>query len=89
MSVLQIAGKAFTKQFLSTVQTGNGAQQTIPHGLGRVPDQIVLIPQAGITSISQTATADATNVYVTATNTGTYVVLAVSSPRGSLNSGVN
>lgn len=90
-SVVQVAGKAYTKQFVSAVLTGTGSQQTIAHGLGRTPDQVelaVLVASAGF-SVLQTAAPDATNIYVTATSTVEYQVKATSTPRGLQASGVN
>jgi hypothetical protein len=58
--------------------TGNGAQQTIIHGLTGIPDTIMVIVQDSSTaSYTLAATpADATNIYVTVTNGKKYQVLA-------------
>ena len=57
---------------------GTGAQQTIAHGLGFTPQRVWLAPYdtsvAG--TVSETAAADATNLYITATNLLNYRVVA-------------
>ena len=53
--------------------TGTGAQQTIAHGLGITPNIVYITPTAtGAVETSQTAAADATNIYLTVTNLKTY-----------------
>lgn len=39
------------------------APVTLPHGLGRVPNSISLVPQTGVL-VFQQAAADATNIYL-------------------------
>lgn len=49
--------------------TGNGAQQTIAHGLSRTPTLVMLTPQATAgTRPSVTAASGSTNIFVTAGN---------------------
>jgi len=95
-TTIAVAGRAVTKQFVSAVETGTGAQQSIAHGLGRTPEQVLiiltLVPLADVAaafSVVQSAAPDATNVYVTATSGVEYQVFAISSPRGLLASGVD
>lgn len=57
----------------SGTSTGTGAQQTIAHGLATTPNRIFLSESTtGGALAYQSAAADATNIYVTATNTKTY-----------------
>ena len=59
----------------SGTSTGTGAQQTIPHGCAFTPtyDQVFLSERStGGALAYQSATPDATNIYVTATNLKTY-----------------
>jgi len=68
------------KQFLSALQTGNGAQQSIAHGLGAVPVGVLVscADNSGSTNVFTVAegTHDATNVKVTVTTGAKYKVLA-------------
>ncbi len=63
--------------FTSAEQTGTGAAQAIPHGLGVVPSRILVVP-SNIPSGggALTYTADAINVTVTATTGTKYYVYA-------------
>ncbi len=79
-STLQVAGRAKSLQFVSATITGNGSEQATAHGLGATPDQVVIIPQVGVTSISEGA-HDGTDVNVTVNNGGTYKILAVKSKK--------
>lgn len=68
-------------RFVSAIETGTGAQQSIPHGLGIVPAQVTLALVGGPAAYSQpvmtqSAPADATNVYVTCTTGWEYQVTA-------------
>lgn len=68
------------KLFLSAVQTGNGSQQSIAHGLGAVPAGVLVtcVDNSG-SSYAFTVTEgthDATNVKVTVTTGAKYKVLA-------------
>lgn len=67
--------------FVSAEQTGTGAAQNIAHGLGVVPNKVVIVPTdtAPATTGAYTATQgahDATNVIVTVTSGKKYVVMA-------------
>ena len=65
--------------FLSTSQTGTGSPQTIAHGLGDTPFNVLIVP-IDTTSVSGTYTtsytANSTDVIVTATSGLVYVVSA-------------
>lgn len=64
------SGYATTK---SGTSTGTGAQQTIAHGLAAAPTRVLLSESTtGGALAYQSAAADATNIYITATNTKTY-----------------
>lgn len=66
--------------FKSSEQTADGSQQTIAHGLGRVPKIVIpslTLALAGATTVIESAAADATNVYITGTNTAKYIVWAL------------
>jgi hypothetical protein len=53
--------------------TGTGAQQTIAHGLAKVPTTVILSERTtGGALAYQSAAADATNIYVLAVNAKTY-----------------
>lgn len=66
-------------KFQSTVQTGTGSQQSIPHGLGVVPS-LVLVSVYNNDSLTAFSVVegshDATNLYVTATSGISYKVIA-------------
>ena len=68
------------KQFLSAVQTGTGAQQSIAHGLGAVPAGVLAscADNSGSTNVFTVTegTHTATNVVVTVTTGAKYKVLA-------------
>jgi hypothetical protein len=68
------------KQFLSAVQTGNGALQSVAHGLGAVPAGVLvsLADNSGSANafVVTEGAHDATNVKVTVTNAAKYKVLA-------------
>ncbi len=69
-------------KFVSATETGTGAQQAIPHGLGVVPSQVMLALVGGPAAYTQptmteSQAADATNVYVTCTTGWEYQVLAL------------
>jgi len=51
--------------------TGNGAEQTIAHGLVAQPNDVSVIPDVTGTTVSE-PWADATNIYVTVTNAKAY-----------------
>ena len=67
--------------FVSDALTGDGSEETIPHSLGRVPAivlPVVIDNQAeGDEVLSISSSADATNVYITATTNVIYKVLAM------------
>ena len=68
------------KQFLSAVQTGNGAQQSIAHGLGAAPSGVLVScadnsGSANVFTVTE-GTHDATNVKVTVTTSAKYKILA-------------
>jgi len=68
------------KQFLSAVQTGNGSQQSIAHGLGAVPTGVLVscVDNSGSSNVF-TATEGvhtASNLLVTVTTGAKYKVLA-------------
>jgi len=52
--------------------TGTGSQQTIAHGLYTTPSIVILSPTSGGADPYESASADATNIYVTCTNGETY-----------------
>lgn len=55
------------------VGTGNGSQQTVAHGLAAAPTKVMLSEYTtGGALAYQSAPADATNIYITATNAKTY-----------------
>lgn len=64
--------------FKSTEQVGNGSEQDIAHGLGRVPSLVIVQPTelTGIGSIVE-GTHDGTNVKVTAVSGDKYKVIAL------------
>jgi len=68
------------KLLLSAVQTGNGSQQSIAHGLGAVPAGVLVtcVDNSGSSNAftATEGTHDATNVKVTVTNLAKYKVLA-------------
>lgn len=70
------------KLFTSTEQTGSGAQQTMRHGLGKLPTGVLVsvteLPDAAAeTGFDVTEGAhDSTNLYITVTNTVKYKVFA-------------
>jgi hypothetical protein len=68
------------KQFLSTVQTGTGAQQSIAHGLGAAPAGVLVtcVDNSGSSNAFTVTegTHDATNVKVTVTSGAKYRVMA-------------
>jgi hypothetical protein len=68
------------KLFLSAVQTGTGAQQSIAHGLGAVPAGVLAscTDNSGSTNVFTVTegTHTATNVLVTVTTGAKYKVLA-------------
>ena len=68
------------KQFLSTVQTGTGASQSIAHGLGAAPAGVFVscADNSGSSNAFVVAegTHDATNVKVTVTTGAKFKVLA-------------
>ena len=51
---------------------GTGAQQTIAHGLSATPTNIVLTPRVSGMTLYESQIPDATNIYITATNTNAY-----------------
>ena len=66
--------------------TGTGAEQTIAHGLGRVPDLVFAIGQAGNNGSGAAGTQTATILYgthtatdlkVTVTSGSTYLIIAL------------
>lgn len=76
-----IAGAIGRAQFVSAEQTGNGAAQSIAHGLGLTPRAVLVIPTdtapatvGAYTAVEGTHTA--TNVVVTVTNGKKYKVVA-------------
>lgn len=64
------------KQFLSTVQTGTGASQSIAHGLGATPSAVVVVPQDNTATSIVEGAHDATNVKVTVTTGSHFKVMA-------------
>jgi len=64
--------------FKSTVTTGNGSNQQIAHGLGRLPTFVIVIPQtSSATGVSVVeGTHDSTNIVVNAPATTTFRVIA-------------
>jgi len=66
--------------FVSTEQTGNGAQQSIAHGLGVVPSKVVAFmtgnPASPGASSIVAGTHDATSCLFTVTSNFKYVVMA-------------
>lgn len=78
-TVLQTAGRASSKVFLSAELTGNGSSQSTPHGLGRIPTIVLVIPQGGGAASITYGTPDATNVKATVSNGAKYRVLAIES----------
>jgi hypothetical protein len=68
------------KQFLSPVQTGTGAQQSIAHGLGAVPAGVLVscVDNSGSSNVFTVAEGahTATNLLVTVTTGAKYKILA-------------
>jgi len=66
--------------FVSAEQTGSGAQQSIPHGLGVAPSKVVAFmtgnPASPGASSIVAGTHDATNCLFTVTSNFKYIVLA-------------
>ena len=71
--------------YFTTASTGTGSEQSLTHGLGRIPDLVLVIPYAGNNgsgaSGTQTATIlegthTSTAVKVTVTSGSTFKVLA-------------
>lgn len=56
----------------SGTSTGTGAQQTIAHGLATTPDRVFLSNEDDGANPYQSASADATNIYITAVDTKKY-----------------
>lgn len=80
MAIIEGATKR-AKAFTSTEQTGNGASQSVAHGLGAVPTRVTIIPTdtAPATTGAYTAVEGAhtsTNVLVTVTTGKKYKVHA-------------
>ncbi len=79
---IKLAGQAQeSDKFVSATETGTGVQQSIPHGLGVIPSQVMLALVGGPAaytqpSLTQSLAADATNVYITATTGWEYQVFA-------------
>lgn len=73
-----IDGAVGRAQFISTEQTGTGAEQSIAHGLGVTPRAVLvaLTGHGAVTVDIAEGTHDATNVKVTVTNGVTYKVVA-------------
>lgn len=64
--------------FISSEQTGTGAAQAIPHGLGVSPNVVAVIPtKIGSDGAEITSTKGSTNINVTATTGAKYIVLAI------------
>lgn len=57
----------FKGQIKTGTGTGNGASQTIAHGLTGTPNFVSVVPTASGTSVTGLY-ADSTNVYLTVTN---------------------
>jgi len=72
--------KRSRKVFLSAEQTGTGAEQSIPHGLGVTPALVLIIITGSPTTYAALTvtegTHDATNVKVTVTTDWKYKVYA-------------
>jgi hypothetical protein len=62
--------------FVSTLQTGTGAEQSIAHGLGAVPTHVLIINYEEATTATEGAHTD-TNVVVTVTNGKSFKVIAI------------
>lgn len=60
-----------------TGRTGNGSQETIPHGLGRRPVFIFAQVDDEATATATLGVSDSTNILVTVTNGKTYSILAL------------
>ena len=68
-------GNSLYKVFAKLSGTGNGAQQNVAHGLATTPNVVIPVANStGCTELSETAAADGTNVYITATNAKDYSV---------------
>jgi hypothetical protein len=70
--------------FVSTEQTGNGSAQNVAHGLGVVPDKVLVVPTdtSPATTGAYTLTLgahDATNVVATVTTGKKYMAFAIGS----------
>jgi hypothetical protein len=66
--------------FKSTEQTGDGTEQSIAHGLGRVPALVIVVPTNSSDTTAYTfveGTHTSTNVLVTATTGAKYKVIAL------------
>lgn len=65
-------------EFKSTEQTGNGAEQSVAHGLAKKPDQVLIIPSnlTGGAYVVTEGNHDSTNVKVTVTSGEKYIVWA-------------
>lgn len=81
MATEKVAGLATNRIFVSSEITGSGSAQSTPHGLGKVPKLVLVVPTdtAPATVGVYTATEGvhtATNVIVTVTNLKKYKVWA-------------
>ncbi len=68
-------------KFVSAIETGTGAQQTIAHGLGVAPSEIMIALVGGPAAytqptITQPTAADATNIYPEVTTGWQYQIFA-------------
>lgn len=62
--------------FVSTSQTGNGAEQSIAHGLGAIPDYVIVLMDDINSKVYTLGTHTTTAVKITVTNGATYKVVA-------------
>ena len=65
--------------FVSTEQTGNGAEQSIAHGFSKVPDIVLVVPSSFIITNASTfvqGVHTSTNVLATVTSGAKYYVIA-------------
>jgi hypothetical protein len=70
--------KSFDRQFpfVSTTQTGTGSEQSIAHGLGAIPDYVLIDLDSTSSKTYIKGTHTTTHVKVTVTNGATYKVYA-------------
>ena len=80
LSGMTISTGPAMKAWISTIQTGNGSQQSVAHGHTSAPRLAWIVPSGkwiSTTSALGATVPDATNVYVTCTSGKKYRVICV------------